>query len=805
LLLSAACEETRTNRPEDTGGAIDDSTGGGVPDAGSPDSGTADEGGTDTADGGVDAGDDTAQPADTEEDSGDTGTSSDVLGDVTTPDAGSDGDAGEPDATEDVGGGFPDLEPLGARGCTVDVTYDAPPGTTSVAMPGEFNEWNTTAWTLSDPDGDDVWTGSFDVTGKAPGAYGYKLLRNGSEWLFDPANPMRIFNGEFENSKIYIERCDVPLLVLEDLAVDAQQGKISAQVAVREGATVQGLVEGSALATHRGDPLPGTWDPASRRFYVELSSLAPGKHSLRFDVANAAGAAEPLWVPIWIDETTFDWRDAVLYFTFVDRFADGAPSPAPPCAPNTALTGWAGGDWVGLKDKIEEGYFDALGVDAIWLTAPTDSPDTCMSGDIKDIQYTAYHGYFPSSYFTAENQWGGMEALKAAVRAAHDRGIRVLVDLVLNHVHQDHPLFSEHADWFNPVCQCGFECPWDSKPEECWFQKYLPDFDFRKVGPVDAAMEMAVWWAREADLDGFRVDAVKHVHMHALTTLRSRIDALMKPSGLPFYMVGETFTGDWGGGNGANSEVLIKKYVAPTLLDGQFDFPHYWKIVRGFARNEEPLWSLGDYLEDSQGYYGSQSIMSSFLGNHDIPRFVSHAAGQIGDVWGNGSKEQGLYTPPPQPTQSEPYEKLRLAFSYLYCAAGIPLIYYGDEIGLAGAGDPDNRRKMVFDDWSAEQQKTFDHLAKLGGIRKELPPLSRGTTQVLASTNDSLVVVRRTAGTAVMCAFNRATSPLAINVDAPTEWASSQGLTDRLSGAPITAGPQLSLSVPARGALIIAP
>ena len=120
----------------------------------------------------------------------------------------------------------------------------------------------------------------------------------------------------------------------------------------------------------------------------------------------------------------------------------------------------------------------------------------------------------------------------------------------------------------------------------------------------------------------------------------------MNPAGTRyrFYTVGETFVGDWGGGSGPN-ETVLKKYINDKMLHGQFDFPMYWRILRVFARNEEPPSHVTDLLTQSAGYYGSAAVMSRFLGNHDVPRFISHAANQIGDVWGNGSKEQGWDNP----------------------------------------------------------------------------------------------------------------------------------------------------------------
>lgn len=796
-LLATGCEDTRT-LPGEADPTTDTVVG--IEDALEPTVDTADP---------VEL--DTETPSDATADASDSGPSDTEVDGRDPEDAEprDTADAPEVDAERDVTEP-PDLPPLAPRACTAEFTFVSPPGTTSVSVPGEANAWDTSGWSLTDDDGDGIWTGSFDTSALAPGGYAYKLHINATDWIFDPSTTLRKFDGDFENSMFYVDDCALPSFEVESVEVDAASGGLDVVVAVRDGVSAAGLNDASAsVQAHFQEVLGGSgpydaqWDADSQRFYISASGLAAGKHTLTFSIGNSAGTAEPLWLPVWLETSPFDWRDSVLYFAFVDRFRDGLPMSAPSCAPEGNLANWIGGDWVGLRQKVEEGYFDELGVTAIWINAPNDNPDSCMGGDLPGVSYTAYHGYFPSSNTEAEERFGGLQALRDFIEAAHARGIRVIADLVLNHVHDSHPLVSSQPDWFNPTCQCGVECDWNELPEVCWFQSYLPDYDFRVHAASELASEMAVFWAREADLDGYRVDAVKHVHIHALNTLRYKLDRLAEPSGSHFYTVGETFVGDWGGGGGSE-ETLIKKYVAPTLLDGQFDFPLYWKMVRGFARYSEPLSSVGNYLLESENYYGSQSIMSTFLGNHDIPRFSSHADGHFADEWGNGSKELWLSGPPGQASNPVVYERLRLGFSFLFCITGVPLIYYGDEIGLAGAGDPDNRRAMPWEGWTAEQTATRSHIGELATIRRNHPALARGTTKLLAATDDTLVVERTWAGQSVVCAFNRSDAPADFSVIPPSAW-SGAAPTDALGSAAITGTSPLSFTLPPRSAAIMAP
>ncbi|NUN13380.1 MAG: alpha-glucosidase C-terminal domain-containing protein [Myxococcales bacterium] len=674
------------------------------------------------------------------------------------------------------------------RKCEVNFTYSAPPGVSSVSVRNEVVGWSSDSWALSDDDGDGTWIGSYTVKDYTPGSYGYKFYRTGDgivdNWVLDPANPLQKIVDNVVNSKFYIPNCSIPLISVLSLNTDANTGSITASIAIQDG--LAGATIPSSVDVRVGNqPLDSSvYDPNSGMVEIEVKGLKPGKHSILVRAANTGGNADPLFVPIWIEPQPFDWAQSVLYFAFVDRFADGAPGPqAPGCLPQGSSTTWLGGDWVGLKQKITDGYFSDLGVTALWITAPADNPDGCYSGELQK-SYSAYHGYFPQSFTSVENRFGTMDDLRALVSAAHDRGIRILVDLVANHVFQDHPAVSQHPEWFFPYYQCGF----DEKPVECWFQPYLPDIDYTRDGAIEAFTDMALWWIREADLDGFRVDAVKHVHDNFMLTLRHKINTLLGPSGVPFYLVGETFTGDWGGGFGPN-ETLIKYYVQPAMLDGQFDFPLYWKIVRTYGRNEESMESLGSYLVNISGYYGNNAVMSNFLGNHDVARFTSHAAGHIGDVWGNGSKAQGFDNPPPQPTNSEPYHRLRAAFALMFAVNGIPLIYYGDEIGLAGAGDPDNRRMMTFTDWSQEQQTTYDYLGKLAAARADHSALWRGTIQVLTSGNDhAMAFAKVDKNSAVIVVTNRSASSHVLTFALPDVLKGNTNLVDALSGQLVSAG-----------------
>ena len=618
----------------------------------------------------------------------------------------------------DNGSVQPSPEP---RPCIHRFEYQGSPGTQSVTVPGSFNGWSQDALAMEEGD-NNLFFVELDMSALAPGSYGYKYLVNGTEWILDPSNMMRRFDDGTQNSKLLVPNCNEPIFELVERDVNGQSGEAAIAVRLRPG--VAGDIDWESLkVTHNFTNYPVTAN-ADGVIKIDEKGLAKGKHTWRFDAAYQGEPIAPLLVSFWVEDETFTWLDAILYFAFVDRFDDAVEGPEPAkCEGLSELSNWVGGDWKGIEARIEAGYFDDLGVNTLWINAAVDNPEDCVPGLGGQI-YTSYHGYFPEDLFSVEPRFGSMEDLRSMVSAAHAKGIRVVMDLVANHVFETAPEWLEHEEdgWFNtPIYLCGWE-----EAETCWFQSYMPDLNHRNDDVVEYIADMALYWIRETNLDGFRVDAVKHVHQHFLNTLRAKIETSVEPgSGQTFWLVGETFTGAWGGGNGTE-ENLIKKYIGPDQLHGQFDFPLYWTLLETLGRHEAGLDKLADVLNGSYGFYGEDALMSSFLGNHDVPRFISHAAGDIGDLWGNGSHEQAWVSPPNQPENEQPYQRLKQAFTLLAGLHHIPLLYYGDEIGIAGAGDPDNRRPMMFDNLSGLQEGLLAHVKLVFKARQQSRALRRG-------------------------------------------------------------------------------
>ncbi|MCA9711113.1 MAG: hypothetical protein KDK70_35050 [Myxococcales bacterium] len=447
-------------------------------------------------------------------------------------------------------------------------------------------------------------------------------------------------------------------------------------------------------------------------------------------------------------EGAWDWRDAIIYFVFVDRFENGDDTNDGKIgAPVADIADWYGGDWQGVIDRIEEGYFNELGVNTLWVTVPMDNTSSAGQGVGETRMYAGYHGYWPADLESPEEHFGTLEKLQELVTVAHDHELKVIFDYAMNHVHEDSPVYQDNPGWFWPNdngfggdCVCGSGCSWNGdEGRRCWFTDYLPDFNFTNAEARAFSVDNAVWWAQQAGADGFRLDAVKHIEDGWLLDLRARANDELDQYGdegelvQRFYMVGETFTGSQG---------EIAYYVREDMLDGQFDFPLRAQIVEKVLMRQGSMGDLAGFMDGNDGFYWSGAVMSTFIGNHDLPRVVHYAedAPRSGtDPWWN-DKELGWSNPPSVPAGTSAFERLVVGFGILLTTPGAPLIYYGDEIGMAGAGDPDNRRPM---DWNTGgytggQQLLLDAIKALTTTRAAHPALRYGTRATLSSGFDTM-------------------------------------------------------------------
>ena len=464
-----------------------------------------------------------------------------------------------------------------------------------------------------------------------------------------------------------------------------------------------------------------------------------------------------------------------------------------------------GGDLQGVEAAIREGYFDAMNVKAIWLSPWQTQPTRIFSDGANTV--SGYHGYWPVKAREVDPRFGGSAALKAMVREAHQHGIRIVMDAVLNHVHSDHEYFADpaKADWFRTGCLCGSsnECGWDNAALTCLFRTYMPDINWTNNAASDQLVSDMLWWMEEFDLDGIRIDAVKHVEDAAIINLTNRVRQRFETAGADYYMFGETFTGDVG---------TIKRYIGPNKLDGQLNFPLFMAMPEVvFARDDQGLQQVRAATSASLADF-SQATMVDFVGNHDVARFITKADPANRDR--QGSQWDNL---PGAPSGQTPYDRLYLAFAHLMTVPGVPLIYYGDEYGEYGGADPDNRHFLNKEaTYLPEQRSQIDRMKKLLAARAKLRGLRRGpllelwtNTEPWGSGQGNLMAYARTdadphqSAVVVLNLTGNTWTGVVVNFPSQLMW-STGTLREELSqrDIPFTSS-SITVDVPARGAVIL--
>jgi len=426
-----------------------------------------------------------------------------------------------------------------------------------------------------------------------------------------------------------------------------------------------------------------------------------------------------------------DWSSDVIYFVLIDRFADGDPANDVQVDPKQKGH-FHGGDLKGLLDHLDE--IASLGVTAIWINPVVKNIEGPVYG--AGFPDYGYHGYWADDFTKLDPRFGTEEQLKAFVDACHHKGIRVLLDVVYNH--------------------CGYLCSYLNNPKtKDWLRSNetntcgpddlttcvagLPDFKTERPEVARFLLDAQLAWAKKLNLDGFRLDTVKHVAMDFWKEHRARTRAELGPG---FFLLGEV----WGG----DREVL-DPYFEPDVMDAGFDFGFEGSTV-GFLKGNGRTVAFDAYLRSRQkvrkGHY-----LAHFLSSHDVK-------GAITELGGNA-------------------EQFLLAAVLQLTTAGIPVIYYGEEVGRKIGDWPENRSDMPWgkrdllpgkglprNEWMRE-----DYL-QLTGLRRMHPALARGKHVGLVTDGDCYVFLREdeAGGDAVVVAVNRGKAKATVQFEPPKEW-----------------------------------
>lgn len=470
-----------------------------------------------------------------------------------------------------------------------------------------------------------------------------------------------------------------------------------------------------------------------------------------------------------------DWRSEVVYQLMVDRFANGDRANDYRLQLD-APARYHGGDWRGVEENL--GYLENLGVTAIWISPIVKNVET-------DADVDGYHGYWAQDFTRLNPHFGDLASLRRMVDAAHDRGIKVILDIVVNHVGQlfyydinlngqadervagAGPLIApskpdgsptspvSHVNEYDPDydpngvqawTSLGFAGPapivfvYDPEtnhmpPEPAIFQEPraynrkgrvwdwnvdeqvelgdfpggLKDLNTRDPDVREALIQVFVRWVELTDLDGFRIDTLKHVEHEFWQTFAPQVRQRLAAKGKNnFFMFGEAFDG---------RDDLVGSYTFDNQVDSVFYFPQHFQVFRDVFQQGGPtsqIESLFNQRLQPGGNYGTvphengigvppNKALVNFLDNHDVARFLFSR---------------------PDPAA------LDNALLFLFTEDGIPCIYYGTEQGFAGGNDPANREDLWVSGYDPSHRH-YQWIRKLSTLRRSYPALTHGDLRIV--------------------------------------------------------------------------
>lgn len=528
----------------------------------------------------------------------------------------------------------------------------------------------------------------------------------------------------------------------------------------------------------------------------------PGAYAIT--VTTAAGVAETSFevLPKLAPAGRFQGfgPDDVLYLIMPDRFANGDPANDDPGAKGLLDRSkgryYHGGDFQGILDRTP--YLNELGVTGLWLNPWYDNVNHLNAKETYGgAAITDYHGYGAVDFYGVEEHFGDLALLRRMTAELQHKGVKVIQDQVANHTGPYHPWVEDAptATWFHGTAARHLANDWQTwtlmDPHataatrrttlDGWFIDILPDLNQGDAETRRYLIQNSLWWVGVAGLDGIRQDTLPYAprnHWRDWMTAVHREFPKVRA-------VGEVLDGDpafvafFQGG--------AKRFDGiDTGVDSLFDFPLMFAMRKTFAEGKSVKETARVLAHD--GLYPDVSRLVTFLGLHDVPRFMSEPGATVAS--------------------------LRLAFTFLLTTRGIPMIYYGDEIAMEGGNDPDNRRDFP-GGWpgdarnafsragrTAEESALFEHVKKLIALRKASVALRRGGTENLMVGEQQWAYARTMLGATVLVVLNNSAAEAEVVAPIPPmlrgKW------TDRLGGlGTVEMGEVLRVKLGARSSAVL--
>lgn len=580
----------------------------------------------------------------------------------------------------------------------------------------------------------------YDFTGVSTGDYYYYYVVDGTEEL-DAFNSEKADYSGKECSVCHFKKANVSVEAsLSQYAMDYNDNNVlSVKLTAKDG---EGL-ETSEIAAITADlselglNREFAIDPTLMEGTIScLNTVAAGEKTIPVTVKDIYGNVYTTATNVTVTERKksagdFDWDEAVIYFAVTDRFFDGDASNNDAYGVGDYNTGekggssYHGGDFAGLNQKLD--YLKDLGVNTIWITPIVENITEDQHDNKTDTATYGYHGYWASDFTKLNKHLGTEQQFKALLDAAHSKGMKIMVDVVLNHAGYG------TEKYFNSILTDAdgnsISMIRDSNNTISGDDKYdslsdLPDFVTENKAVTDQLVTWQTEWMSKYSIDYYRVDTVKHVET---TTWAAFKNSLTKVNP-DFKMIGE-----YSGAGYANNAGELGTGTMDALLD--FDFNDFaQKFVTGDISGVESS------LQKRNGAINNTATMGSFLSSHDEDTLQYKLV--------NESKI----------SEDEAYNLMKVAATLQITAKGQPVLYYGEEIGQGGANNwPYQTNRRDFDWTELEKQKAdsnsiYNHYKTMLAIRNAYTDVfARGNRSTVAvSDADGYEVISRSYGNSTL-------------------------------------------------------
>ena len=578
----------------------------------------------------------------------------------------------------------------------------------------------------------------YNLTDVSTGDYYYYYVVNGKEELDAFNKVTEKDNSGKECNVCHFKKANVALEAsLSQSVMDYNDNNVlSVKINAKDGEGLEAseiaaiTADLSELGLSRGFAI----DPTLMEGTIScLNTVAAGEKTIPVTVKDIYGNVYTTDTKVNVTERVkkagdFDWDEAVIYFTVTDRFFDGDAGNNDAYGVGDYNTGkkggssYHGGDFAGLNQKLD--YLKDLGVNTIWITPIVENITKDQHDNETDTATYGYHGYWASDFTKLNKHLGTEEQFKALLEAAHSKGMKIMVDVVLNHAGY------ETEGYFNNILRDA-----DGKPISMirddsntigGDDKYdslsdLPDFVTENKAVTDQLVAWQTGWMSNYSIDYYRVDTVKHVET---TTWAAFKNSLTKVNP-DFKMIGE-----YSGAGYANNAGELGTGTMDALLD--FDFNDFaQKFVTG------NISSVENSLQKRNSAINNTATMGSFLSSHDEDTLQYKLVSES------------------KISEEEAYNLMKVAATLQITAKGQPVIYYGEEIGQGGANNwPLQTNRRDFDWTELEKQKAdsssiYNHYKTMIAIRNAYTDVfARGNrSTVAASDAEGYEVISRSYGT----------------------------------------------------------